>query len=160
MKKRGAAPLRLCPQRCCTPLLHFWSLTNHFTVPCFSPHPPTDPLFPCPPWFRTLPLWHVRWDYQDGCALQCLSFKVCPTLRPLCIPHNPLTPSLHAQRMVFPKPSHSNRSPNRKDALLNWDSPKICIRSRWNPESQTHAQNMLFPKQSHFNRSPNRKDAF
>ena len=58
-----------------------------------------------------------------------------------------------------PKQLHFSRSPNRKDALPNWDPPKIYTCVRWNPVSQTDAQNTVFFEQLYFSRSPNRKDA-
>ena len=53
----------------------------------------------------------------------------------------------------------SAEAPIEKNRYQNWDSPEICICTRWNPESQTEAQHMIFCKPTYFGRSPNRKDA-
>ena len=81
-----------------------------------------------------------RWDKYD--FLQASIFQQQPNGIQFC-----------------PMQSHFSRSPNRKDALPNWDPPKIYTCDRWNPVSQTDAQNTIFPKQLYFSRSPNRKYA-
>ena len=66
----------------------------------------------------------------------------------------------YAQNMIFlDKPAYFSNRPNRKDVLVNWESPKIvdAIAEIRNPKQVSE---MLFSLSHHISAEANRKDTF